>query len=132
MNQEYRHKKTSVSKINYHIVFCPRRRRKIFLIDGLDKRFKELIAEICERNDFVLLALETDKDHCHLFVNVPPDISAADVMRIVKANTAKVLMEEFPQLSKARQVWTRSYFASTAGDVSSETIQKYIAAQRTR
>ena len=102
------------------------------MIDGLDKRFKELIAEICERNDFVLLALETDKDHCHLFVNVPPDISAADVMRIVKANTAKVLMEEFPQLSKARQVWTRSYFASTAGDVSSETIQKYIAAQRTR
>lgn len=56
--------------INYHLVFAPRFRRKIFLIDGLESRFKELVYEICERNDFEVLALECQIDHCHIFVNV--------------------------------------------------------------
>lgn len=132
MNQEYRRKKTSVSKVNYHIVFCPRRRRKIFLIDGLDNRFKQLVKEICEQNDFDLLALETDKDHCHIFVNVPPDFSPADVVRIIKTNTSRVLLSEYSHVIKAQTLWTRSYFVATAGDVSSEVIKKYIQEQRTR
>ncbi|MBO4366679.1 MAG: IS200/IS605 family transposase, partial [Clostridia bacterium] len=35
MEMSYRRKRTSVSLINYHLVFCPRYRRKIFLIEGL-------------------------------------------------------------------------------------------------
>ena len=70
MKTNYRHRKTSVSMVNYHLVFCPRYRRKIFLIEGLEARFKELVIQICERNDFELLAMECDKDHCHIFVNV--------------------------------------------------------------
>lgn len=102
------------------------------MIDGLDARFKELVTEICDRNDFELLALETDTDHCHIFVNVPPDISAADAVRIIKTNTSRHILAEFSQLSRAPILWTRSYFASTAGDVSSDIIQKYIEAQRKR
>ena len=45
MKNEYRHTKTTVSMINYHFVFCPRYRRKIFLIPGVEGRFKELIRE---------------------------------------------------------------------------------------
>ena len=116
--------------INYHLVFCPRYRRKIFLYDGLEDRFKELVYQICAQNDFEVLALECDKDHCLLFVNVPPTISAADVVRIIKTNTARVLLREFSELSRAQSVWTRSYFASTAGEVSSETIKQYIASQK--
>lgn len=130
MNNEYCHKATSVSMINYHIVFCPRYRRKIFLIDGLEDRFKELVAQICERNDFKLIALECDKDHCHLFVNTPPTFSAADVVRIVKANTARVLLKEFKAFAKTQNLWTRSHFVSTAGNVSSETIRRYVESQK--
>ena len=130
MNQKYRRKRTSVSKINYHLIFCPYRRRKIFLIPGLDDRFKELVREICDRNDFELLALETNKDHCHIFVNVPPDISAADAVRIIKTNTSRALLSEFSDAIHTLTLWTRSYFASTAGDVSSKVIQKYIEEQR--
>lgn len=63
----------TVSMVNYHLVFCPRYRRKIFLMDGLESRFKELVAQICEQNDIRILAMECHIDHCHLFVNVPPD-----------------------------------------------------------
>ena len=118
--------------INYHLVFCPRYRRKIFLIDGLEARFKELVVQICEQNQFDILALECQIDHCHLFVNVTPDISAAKAVQIIKANTARVLLSEFATLSRMPNLWTRSYFASTAGDVSAETIKRYIEMQKNR
>ena len=118
--------------INYHFVFCPRYRRKIFLIDGVEARFKELMHQICETNDMEILAMECHIDHCHLFINVPPKMSPADVMRLIKANTTSQLREEFEELSKCPTIWTRSYFVSTAGDVSSETIREYVESQKTR
>ena len=130
MEMSYRRKRTSVSLINYHLVFCPRYRRKIILIEGLESRFKELVHQICERNDYLVLALECDKDHCHLFVQVDPTVSAADVVKTIKTNTSTVLKKEFGHIIKTPTTWTRSYFASTAGNVSAATIAKYIAEQK--
>lgn len=130
--KEYRRTNTTVSMINYHLIFCPRYRRKIFLIDGVEARFKELVNQICEQNKFKIIAMECDKDHCHLFVNVPPTVSPHIVMKMVKGATSRILRSEFPQLSKMPSLWTRSYFASTAGGVSSAIIEQYIKSQKTR
>ena len=132
MEKQYRRTSTTVSMVNYHFVFCPRYRRKIFLIDGLEARFKELAIQICEQNNIEILALECHIDHCHLFVNCPPKLSPADVMRIIKSNTSRVIVQSFPQLARVPNLWTRSYFVSTAGDVSNATIQKYVETQKTR
>lgn len=132
MKDTYRRTSTTVSMLNYHFVFCPRYRRKIFLIDGLEARFKELVTQICEQNDMVVLAMECHSDHCHLFVNCPPKMSPADVMRLVKTNTGRILMMEYPALAKAQSLWTRSYFVSISSNVSNETIKKYIESQKTR
>ena len=117
--------------INYHFVFCLRYRRKLFLIDGFEARFKELVTQICEQNDMVILAMECHIDHCHLFVNAPPTLSAADIMKIIKGNTSRQLKQEFFS-NVDMQMWTRSYFVSTAGDVSNATIQRYVEEQKTR
>ena len=131
MKRNYRRTKTTVSMINYHFVFCPRYRRKLFLVAGFEARFKELVAQICEQNDIVILAMECHVDRCHLFVNAPPISSAADVMKIIKGNTSRQLKQEFfPNIEM--QMWTRSYFVSTAGDVSNATIQRYVEEQKTR
>ena len=132
MDNEYRHSKTTVSLINYHFVFCPRYRRKIFVNSEVDTRFKNLVQEICSEYEWNILAIETDKDHCHLFVNVQPTYSPADVMKVIKGRTSKALRQGFEHLSKMPSVWTRSYFVSTAGNVSSETIKRYVESQRTR
>ena len=129
---EYRHKNTGVSWSCYHLVFCPLYRRKIFLVPGVEDRFKELVREISCRSDFELLALECDTDHCHIFVNVPPDIRAADAVRVIKTNTARPLLAEFEAFRHMRHLWTRSYFASTAGKVSQEAIERYSADQKKR
>ncbi|WP_212976872.1 IS200/IS605 family transposase [Paenibacillus azoreducens] len=132
MMEEYRRTKTTVSLLNYHFVFCPRYRRKIFRNQAVDERFKELVRQICKEHDFKIVAMETDKDHCYLFLNVPPTYSPADIMAKVKGGTSRILRDEFDFLSALPSLWTRSYFVSTAGNVSSQTIKRYVENQRTR
>lgn len=132
MENLYKHTKTTISLINYHLVFCPRYRRKIFNIDGVEQRFKELTALECEKNGIDILAMECHVDHVHMFVSVYPQQSVPDVVKQIKGATSKKLREEFPQLANMPSLWTRSYFVSTAGSVSSEAIKWYINTQKTR
>ena len=132
MENNYRHTNTTVSLINYHFVFCPRYRRKVFLIPRVEERFKTLVKEKCEELEINIIAIECDKDHVHMFLNWLPTQSPADIMQHIKGYTSKVLREEFNQLSKMPSLWTSSYFVSTAGNVCSETIKKYVENQKTR
>jgi putative transposase len=97
-----------------------------------EERFKELVEEVCEELEIVIVAYECDKDHTHMFLNALPTLSPADIMAKVKGITSKKLREEFPHLRHLPSLWTRSYFVSTAGNVSSETIKRYVEQQKTR
>lgn len=132
MNNIYRHTKTTVSLIHYHFVFCPRYRRKIFQIPRVEDRFKELVKLKCEELDIEIIAIECNTDHAHIFLSAPPALSPSDIMHHIKGYTGKILRKEFSQLSHMPNLWTRSFFVSTAGEVSSETIQKYVENQKKR
>ncbi len=126
----YKRSKTTVSLINYHFVFCPRYRRKIFLISGVEDRFKCLAKEICESIDIDIIAIECDKDHAHMLLSCPPSLSPSDVMKHIKGRTSKALREEFVKLSKMPSLWTRSFFVSTVGEVDFDTVKEYIDNQK--
>lgn len=132
MENKYKRTATTVSLINYHIVFCPRYRRKIFNIPGVEDRFKELVRKECSRREIDIIAMECHVDHVHMFVSVYPQMAIPDILKYVKGATSHVLRDEFPQLKKMPSLWTRSYFVSTAGNVSSETIEWYVKTQKTR
>lgn len=132
MENKYRKTKTTISLINYHFIFCPRYRRKIFDIPKVEDRFKDLVNSICEEMEIEIIAIECDKDHTHMFLNCLPSMSPADIMQQIKGYTSKILREEFKELSKMPSLWTRSYFVSTAGNVCSETIKRYVESQKTR
>ena len=132
MENKYKHTKTTVSLINYHFVFCPRYRRKIFLIPGVEARFKELVQIKCKELNSEIIAMECDKDHTHIFLNCPPTMSPSYIMKTLKGYTSKILRDEFDILSKMPSLWTRSYFVSTAGSVSSDIIKAYVETQKTK
>ena len=132
MENKYRRTKTTVSLINYHFVFCPRCRRKIFLIPNVEDRFKHMVKFICNEMEIEIIAIECDRDHTHMFLDCPPTLSPSDIMQKIKGVTSRVLRDEFPELKKMPSLWTRSYFISTAGNVCSETIKKYVESQKTR
>lgn len=131
MAQEYRHKTTSVSLINYHLIWCPKRRRRV-LVNAVQVRLDGLIREVAAELDCTVLALEIMPAHVHLFLSAPPTLAPNQIVRRIKGRSSRVLRQEFPHLLRLPSLWTRSYFVSTAGHVSSQTIQRYIAEQRTR
>ena len=118
--------------LNYHFVWIVRRRRK--LLSGLlDKRLKELIYQAAKEIDCDVIALETHHDHVHLFINTHPRIAPYQVMHKIKGFTSHALRIEFPEVKrKLPSLWTRSYFVSTAGSVSGDTIKRYVEEQKTR
>ena len=131
MAQEYRHKTTSVSLINYHLIWCPKRRRRV-LVNAVHVRLEAMIHEVAVELDCTVIALEIMPDHLHLFLSAPPTLAPHQIVRRIKGRSSRVLRQEFPHLRRLPSLWTRSYFVSTAGNVSSHTIQRYIAEQRTR
>ncbi|QVK19724.1 IS200/IS605 family transposase (plasmid) [Mycoplasmatota bacterium] len=132
MENIYRHTKTTVSLINYHFVFTPRYRRKIFDIPNVEKRFKELVETKCKELELEIIAIECDRDHVHLFLNSLPTESPSSIMQKIKGYTSVVLRKEFEILGRMPGLWTRSFFVSTSGNVASETIKQYVENQKKR
>ncbi len=126
---EYRRKNYSVSLVNYHLVWIPKRGKKV-LVGEVEKRLRQIIWEVCQENDWHVLALEIMPDHLHLFVNAFSDVSAHKIVKAIKGRSSRLLRKEFLHLLKLPSLWTHSYFAATAGNVSSETIRAYIESQK--
>lgn len=127
---EYQRDEHRVHLIVYHLIWCPRRRKPI-LTGAIAQRCKQIIEEKCREKGWTILTLAIQPDHIHLFVRVWPPDSVSLVVKEIKGITARSLREEFrPILSKLPSLWTGSYVASTAGNVSQETIQRYIDAQK--
>jgi putative transposase len=95
-------------------------------------RLDVLIQEVAAELDCRVLALEIMPDHLYLFLSAPPTLAPNQIVRRIKGRSSRVLRQEFPHLLRLLSLWTRSYFVSTAGNVSSQTIERYIAEQRTR
>jgi len=115
--------------INYHLVWCPKFRRPV-LSGNISDRLVELVPEKVKELGGEVIELVVRPDHVHLFASFPPDIAPKQIMHRIKGFTSHQLREEFPELrSRLPSLWTRSYYVGTAGDVSSETIRKYIEAQ---
>jgi len=127
-DMEYQHEQHSVHLIVYHLLWCPKRRRKI-LQGKLAERLRQIIHEVAKENEWEVLRLAIQPDHVHLFLRTNPYTLPTDIARRIKGRSAHDLREEFPFLKKMPSLWTRSTFYSTAGNVSAEVIEQYIERQ---
>jgi putative transposase len=132
MADDYKHKKGIVYKNQYHVIFCPKYRRKV-LVEGVDVRLKELLYEVAERYEIEIKALEIMPDHVHMFIDMDPRLHTHEIIREFKGYSSKILREEFPWLkSRIPSLWTRSYFCCTVGHINEDTIIKYIEDQKNK
>ena len=127
---EYQRDEHRVHLIVYHLIWCPKRRKPI-LVGEVKERCQQLIEQKCQDQGWLVLSLAIHPDHIHVCVRVWPSDSAAEVVKALKGVTSFRLRREFREVvSKMPALWTRSYFASTAGNVSKETIERYMEAQK--
>src|SRR5260370_18666656 len=130
-DMQYIHEQHTVHLIVYHIIWCPKRRRKV-LQGRVAERFEQLIREVAGENGWEISELAIQPDHVHLFLRATPYTLPTDIARLIKGRSSHVLREDFPHLMRMPSQWTRSTFYSTAGNVSAETNQHHIKTQNNR
>ena len=119
-------------EIRYHFVWVPKYRRKV-LVGDIPERLTVLLQEKAQEMGGEIIDLAIQPDHGHLFGIFPPTVAPHQIMHGLKGYTAFTLRKEFPHLkSRLPNMWTRSYYVSTAGNVSAQTIQRYIDEQKGR
>ena len=101
------------------------------LVGDIAERLKEILVQVSTEKQAKILALEIKGDHLHLFVSCHPQVVIHKLVKAFKGRSSNILRREFPSLLRLPSLWTNSYFVSTAGNVSSGTIRKYIEAQST-
>ena len=122
---EYQHYNHSVGLAIVHLVFVPKRRKPVLKGD-IRNRLYQVWQELATEKGWNIRACEIAPDHVHLFVEFPPTTPIHLIVKFLKGRASNVLRKEFPELLRLPSLWTKSYFFSTAGNVSAETIQRYI------
>jgi len=128
--KDYHSTHSLVYSCQYHVIFCPKYRRKVFY-PPTDERLKALILEKQDAYGYKVLGMEVMPDHVHLLLDANPQIGIVKIVGQIKGYTAHQLREEFPWLKKRLpSVWTRSKFISTCGAVTLEVVKQYIEHQK--
>ena len=126
----YSYSSHSVYNLGYHIIWCPKYRRKV-LVDGVDERLKELLFEKAAALEITIEKMEVMPDHVRLFVKGKPTLAVHFIVNQLKGYTSMMLRREFPKLkSRLPTLWTRSYYAESVGHISEDTIKRYIEDQK--
>ena len=129
---QYKSTVGSVFSLKYHLVWCPKYRRKV-LVGNVAVRLKELLREKANQLDVDIEALEIMPDHVHLFMSSDPTQAPQYLVNQFKGYTSRVLRQEFAQeRNRASVLWSQSYDAGSVGHVSEETVRKYIETQEQR
>ncbi len=115
---------------HYHVVFCPKYRRKV-LVAPIDERLKTIILETVEKWGQELIEMEVMPDHVHLIVGYDPQLGIHRLIKYLKGTSSRSLRQEFPQLKRRLpSLWTNSDFVATVGGVTLETLKRYVEGQK--
>jgi REP-associated tyrosine transposase len=132
MTNRWTHSNKAIFNIGYHIIWCPKYRRKV-LVDGVEKRIKQLLPEIATSIECTIKTMEIMPDHIHIFIKCSPIHSPHYIVQQLKGRSSRILRQEFPSLkSRLPTLWTRSYFAESVGHISEETVKNYIQNQKNK
>src|SRR5258708_34640564 len=106
-----------VSICRYHVVFCPKYRRKV-LAPPIDERLNVILAEQIERWGQELIEMEVMPDHVHRLVGCDPLFGIHRLVKLLKGFSSHVLAAACPVLKRRLpSLWSNSYFVATVARV---------------
>jgi putative transposase len=128
---EYKSNYNIVYSCKYHIIWCPKYRRKV-LIDEVEIRLKEIVNQVAKELNIEIIEMETDKDHIHILADIDPQFGVMNFVKKAKGRSSRILRDEFHHLkTKLPTLWTNSVFIATVGGAPLEIIKQYIENQQT-
>lgn len=133
VQNDYRRGRHSVTRLVVHLIFTTKYRRKVFdgrMIDQLRGTFNSA----CEKLECHIIEFDGEEDHVHLLVEYPPKLAISVLVNNLKSTSSRqlrLLNADLPRLSKSSALWSRSYFACSAGGATIETLKAYVQDQKT-
>lgn len=129
-SMDYKSNSNVVYSCKYHVVWCPKYRRKV-LVQDVDERLKGVLQEVAAETRSEIIEMEIMPDHVHILVEVDPQFGIHSLVKLMKGRSSRVLRTEFLALRKRLPtLWTNSYFVSTVGGAPLEVIKQYIESQK--
>ena len=120
----------AVYNIGYHLIWCPKYRRKV-LSGAVETRLRQILLERAKEIGITIETMEIMPDHVHLLVKSPPTLAPHFIVQQLKGISSRLLRQEFPHLkSRLPTLWTRSYYCESVGHISEATVRKYIEDQK--
>lgn len=130
--KDYKTTSHTVYDCKYHIVWITKYRYKI-LKDEIWEKTRELLREIAIRNEMKIYSWAINRDHIHMLISIPPNISVSKAVQILKWTSSRKLFENYPELKKKywwQHLWARWYWVASSWDVTDEVWKNYIDNQK--
>jgi len=103
------------------------------LVGDVGLRCRELLREIACSQEMTIYAGSINRDHVHLLIGVPPQLSVSRAVQFLKGKSSHKMLSEFPVLRKrywGQHLWARGYWVASSGNVTDEVWKKYIEEQK--
>lgn len=131
---ELKRNSNAVYLLNYHLILITKYRKKVFTNDEIIERTKEIMRNIAADFDTDIINQECGEDHIHLMISTKPTTELTKLVNLLKGTSSRYLRKEYENdlsdVLYGDSFWSDSYYIATAGNVSVDTIYKYIENQR--
>ena len=113
----------SYAQNHIHLVFSTKDRRKL-IAKPLQRKLWAYMAGICKHYDMLVFAVAAMEDHVHALFRLPPTITLAHAISVIKANSSKWMREH-----GTRFAWQKGYGAFSVSSSNISAVIRYIDRQ---
>ena len=132
MSREIRTGRHCVYELKVHLVFLTKYRRSV-LTSRVHEDLVAIFTDICDHFEAKLVECNGELDHVHLLIEYAPKIQLSRLVNSLKGVSARLLKKKkYPEIMHnlwGKHLWSRSYYAGSCGEVTLETIKRYIQEQ---
>jgi putative transposase len=130
--KDYKRGSHTVCDCKYHIVWITKYRYPV-LGGDIGLRCRELLREIARSQEMIIYAGSVNRDHIHLLIGIPPQLSVSRAVQFLKGKSSHKLLSEYSALKKrywGQHLWARGYWVASSGNVTDEVWKEYIENQK--
>mgnify|MGYP005762869515 CR=1 FL=1 len=124
-----------VYNFHFHLIWVTKYRNQIFTTSQLVNEMKDILRYVAGLHEITIEKMEVMPDHVHMLISFMPKYSATNVVKALKGGSARIFLRRHPEIKQQQfwsgNLWSRSYYMSTLGDMSKDVVERYIANQRT-
>ena len=117
MKNEIQHSAHSTYRLEAHIVFAPKFRRKV-IYGEIKKDIGEIIRKLCKEKKVEIIEAELCPDHIHMLVSYPPYLSISQFVGYLKGKSSLMIFDRHANLKYkygSRNFWCRGYYVDSIG-----------------